>query len=110
MLEQARSGLKTNTLHIFLAKQLLGVVKQIRHEEDQLVDYYGIRFESEQEIDIRLWRLATYDRNKRNKMQDIDTPTSFKSMSTFKKRTSIFKIFGDMAKSTSVIYEHPELE
>ena len=64
MLEQARSGLKTNTLHIFLAKQVLGVVKQIRHEEDQLIDYYGIRFESDQEIDRRLWRLATYDRNK----------------------------------------------
>ena len=47
MLEQARSGLKSNTLHIFLAKQLMGIVKQIQHQEDQLIDYYGIRFESE---------------------------------------------------------------
>ena len=109
MLKQARSGLKTNTLHIFLAKQLLGIVKQIRHGEDQLVDYFSIRFEGDQELDRRLWRLATYDRNQDRKgSQDLETPTLRKHKSSYKKRKSIFAFFGDNA--TQVIFEHPEIE
>ena len=96
-----------NTLHIFLARNLLGIVRQIRYGEDQLADLYKIRYMTEQELERRLWRLQTYNENYQ-RAESIRKPL-MKSKSTFKKRKSIFRHFGDNAAST-VIFEQSEEE
>ena len=63
---------------------------------------------TEEELDRRLWRLQTYNKNYLRKAETIREP-KMKPKSTFKKRKSIFGLFGDNAART-VIYEQSEEE
>lgn len=108
MLKMAKSALKTHTLDLFIAKRLQGIIKQIKKSQDQLIDYYSIRYLKGIELDKRLWRLTTYKQSGQTKQQSTEASNAKKVKSSFKKRKSIMLLFGDQTAARKVIYEQKD--
>ena len=88
---------------MYIARRLRDIIKQISKSQDNLIDYYQIRYNTSKELDRRLWRLDTYTREQSN--VEVKEPKEIKRQkSTFKARKSIMLLFGDKAAS-KVIYE-----
>ena len=47
MVKQARAALKTHTLNLFIGNQIEEIVVEIKKSQDQIIEFYDIRFETE---------------------------------------------------------------
>ena len=105
-IKQAKTALKTKQLNLYIARRLRDIIKQINKSEDNLIDYYQIRYNTSKELDRRLWRLDTYTSEKAN-VEVKERKEMKRQKSTFKARKSIMLLFGDKAAS-KVIYEQAD--
>ena len=102
MLRDAKLSLRAHTMNYFFAKRLSEILEQRSKQDARFFASFNLRFETEEEFEKRMLSMLKHSSLKFRSNVELSVKSK---KSTFKKRKSIFSLFGDRETVAQVIFE-----